>query len=130
MRNDVTETTVTPTVNDDGATYELKWRSTRPRGWPWSEPHFWSPFHSNTPWTVDLEVGGNIIITEVTAEDGETTNKYTVTVTRAELLTARMNAPLGHNGQDAFTFELEFSEEVDLSEVTLRDHAFKVTGVR
>ena len=33
-----------------------------------------------------------------------------------------------HNGTDAFTFELRFSEEVKLSYVTLRDHAFTVTG--
>ena len=33
-----------------------------------------------------------------------------------------------HNGTDAFTFELRFSEEFKLSYVTLRDHAFTVTG--
>ena len=31
-------------------------------------------------------------------------------------------------GSDAFTFELRFSEEFPLSYVTLRDHAFTVTG--
>ena len=36
--------------------------------------------------------------------------------------------PSSHNGQDAFTFELEFSEEPDLSYTTVRDHAFTVTG--
>ena len=35
--------------------------------------------------------------------------------------------PDSHNG-DAFTFELRFSEEIPLSYVTLRDHAFTVTG--
>ena len=44
-------------------------------------------------------------------------------------LTARAHdAPSSHNGQDAFTFELRFSEEFPLSYVTLRDHAFTVTG--
>ena len=33
--------------------------------------------------TVPLSVGGNVITVEVTAEDGQTTEKYTVTVTRA-----------------------------------------------
>ena len=38
------------------------------------------------------------------------------------------NAPDSHDGQTAFTLELRFSEEVKLSYVTLRDHAFTVTG--
>ena len=33
--------------------------------------------------TVSLSVGGNVITVEVTAEDGQTTQTYTVTVTRA-----------------------------------------------
>ena len=38
------------------------------------------------------------------------------------------DVPSSHNGQDTFTFELRFSEEFPLSYVTLRDHAFTVTG--
>ena len=40
------------------------------------------------------------------------------------------DAPSSHNGQDAFTFELRFSEdpEPDFSYTTVRDHAFTVTG--
>ena len=38
------------------------------------------------------------------------------------------NTPTSHNGTDAFTFELRFSEELKLSYKTLRDHAFTVTG--
>ena len=40
------------------------------------------------------------------------------------------DAPSSHNGQDAFTFELRFSEDPkpDLSYATVRDHAFTVTG--
>ncbi len=37
-------------------------------------------------------------------------------------------APGSHDGQNAFTFELRFSEEPGLSYKTLRDHAFTVTG--
>ena len=38
------------------------------------------------------------------------------------------SAPASHNGADAFTFELRFSEEFGISYKTLRDHAFTVTG--
>ena len=38
------------------------------------------------------------------------------------------NVPDSHDGQTAFTFELRFSEEFGISYVTLRDHAFTVTG--
>ena len=38
------------------------------------------------------------------------------------------NNPSNHNGTDAFTFEIQFSEEVGLSYKTLRDHAFTVDG--
>ena len=38
------------------------------------------------------------------------------------------NAATTHDGQTPFTFELRFSEEFELSYVTLRDHAFTVTG--
>ena len=44
-------------------------------------------------------------------------------------LTASVSGePSSHDGQTAFTFELRFSEEFPLSYVTLRDHAFTVTG--
>ena len=46
-------------------------------------------------------------------------------------LTARAHdAPSSHNGQDAFTFELRFSEAPTpgFSYTTVRDHAFTVTG--
>ena len=44
------------------------------------------------------------------------------------LMAAFADTPPSHDGQTAFTFELRFSEEFDLSYVTLRDHAFTVTG--
>ena len=44
-------------------------------------------------------------------------------------LTAQfLDTPSSHDGQTAFTFELRFSEEFDLSYVTLQDHAFTVAG--
>ena len=51
--------------------------------------------------------------------------------TASDPLTASVhNVPSSHNGQDAFTFELRFSEEPksDFSYETVRDHAFTVTG--
>ena len=47
---------------------------------------------------------------------------------RAPLTASVLGTPSSHNGTDAFTFELRFSEEFPLSYVTLRDHAFEVTG--
>ena len=38
------------------------------------------------------------------------------------------DVPSSHDGSSTFTFELRFSEEFPLSYVTLRDHAFTVTG--
>ena len=37
-------------------------------------------------------------------------------------------APATHDGSSEFTFEIEFSEEFGLSYVTLKSHAFNVTG--
>ena len=44
------------------------------------------------------------------------------------LIASFSNVPNSHNGSSAFTFELRFSEEFGISYVTLRDHAFSVTG--
>ena len=63
--NDVAETTVTPTTNDDGATCVVKLDGV-----------------ANSNGTVSLTEGANVITIEVTAEDGETIKVYTVTVTR------------------------------------------------
>ena len=38
------------------------------------------------------------------------------------------NNPASHNGTDVFTFEIRFSEQVRLSDTTLRDNAFTVDG--
>ena len=46
----------------------------------------------------------------------------------APLTAEFLDTPSSHDGQTAFTFELRFSEEFELSYKTLRDHAFTVTG--
>ena len=70
VANNVTQTTVMPTVNHSGANYVIKLGGT-----------------TDADGTISLAVGNNIIAIEVTAEDGNTTRTYTVTVTRAESLT-------------------------------------------
>ena len=66
VANDVDETTVTPTTNDDGATYVVKLGSA-----------------VDNDSVIPLAVGKNVITVEVTAEDGQTSKTYTITVTRA-----------------------------------------------
>ena len=67
VANDVAGTTVTATTNDDGAGYVVKLDGA-----------------ADPDGTVPLAVGENAVSVEVTAEDGQTTKTYTVTVTRAE----------------------------------------------
>ncbi len=66
VANGVKQTTVTPTVSHSGASYVTKLGGVE-----------------DTDGTVSLSVGSNVITVEVTAEDGNTTQTYTVTVTRA-----------------------------------------------
>ena len=66
VANVVDETTVTPTLNDDEASYVVKLGGV-----------------TDADGVIPLAVGSNVITIEVTAEDGETTKTYTVTVTRA-----------------------------------------------
>ncbi len=63
----VTETTVTPTASDDGASYVIKLDGV-----------------ADADGIIPLAVGSNVITVVVTAEDGENARTYTVTVTRAE----------------------------------------------
>ena len=56
------------------------------------------------------------------------TGAVAAAIISAPLTASAHNAPSTHDGSTAFTFELRFSEEFQLSYVTLRDHAFTVTG--
>ena len=73
--NSVTQTTVTPVVNDSGASYVIKLGGV-----------------TDADGVVVLRVGSNIITVEVTAEDDSTTRTYTVTVTRAEPPTPELSS--------------------------------------
>ena len=70
VANSVTETTVTPTVNDSGATYVIKLGGV-----------------TDADGVIPLSVGSNVVTVVVTAEDDDTTRTYTVTVTREGLST-------------------------------------------
>ena len=65
VANNRTETTVTATVNDDGANYKVKLNGMK-----------------DGDGVLPLAVGSNVIAIEVTAEDGSTSQTYTVIVTR------------------------------------------------
>ena len=89
VANNVTQTTVTPTVNDSGASYVIKLGGT-----------------TDVDGVITLSVGGNVITVEVTAEDGEATRTYTVTVTRAAPLSADATlSSLTLSGIDFGTFD-------------------------
>ena len=59
------------------------------------------------------------------------TSAATAEVTAAPVpltVSVTVSAPATHDGSSEFTFEIEFSEEFGLSYVTLKNHAFNVTG--
>ena len=66
VANSVTETTVTPTLNNSDASYVIKLGGLE-----------------DSDGVIPLSVGSNVITIEVTAEDDETTNTYTAMVTRS-----------------------------------------------
>ena len=63
----MSQTTVTPAVNDSGASYVVKLGEVE-----------------DADGEISLAVGSNVITVEVSAEDDSATRTYTVTVTRAE----------------------------------------------
>ncbi len=83
---------------------------------------------------VDSDEGKAIKVTVSFTDDAGNGESLSSAATAAvepapTLLTAEfLDAPSSHDGETAFTFELRFSEEFELSYKTLRDHAFTVTG--
>ena len=66
--------------------------------------------------------------TDETAESEKSGEQEETTEAETPLTVSLEAATESHNGTDAFTFEIRFSEEVELSYVTLRDqNAFSVT---
>ena len=70
VANSVSQTTVTPTVNDSGASYVIKLGGV-----------------TDADGVIALSVGSNVVTVVVTAENGSATQTYTVTVTREGLST-------------------------------------------
>ena len=66
--------------------------------------------------------------TDETAESEENGEPEETTEGETPLTVSLEATTESHNGTDAFTFELRFSEEVKLSYVTLKNHAFNVRG--
>ena len=87
--NSVTQTMVTPTLSDSGASYIIKLGGA-----------------TDADGVIALSVGSNVITVEVTAEDGNTARTYTVTVTRAALLSSDATlSSLTLSGVDFGTFD-------------------------
>ena len=70
------------------------------------------------------DAGNDEILTSVA------TGAVAAAVVKPPLTATVHGVPSSHNGQNAFTFELRFSEDPkpDFSYTTVRDHAFTVTG--
>ncbi len=81
----------------------------------------------------DADVGKTIRVRVTFRDDANNQEELTSAATGAVAprppLTARFESkPSSHDGQADFIFELHFSEEFGISYLTLRDHAFTVTG--
>ena len=68
-----------------------------------------------------------VTFTDDADNDESLTSEGTAAV-RAPLTVSMENELSSHDGENVFTFELRFSEEVNLSFRTLKDHAFTVDG--
>ena len=86
-------------------------------------------------YTLANDDAGKVITVRVLfTDDGGNEETLTSAATHAvatALLTAEfLSVPVSHDGSATFTFELQFSEtpKTSFSYVTLRDHAFTVTG--
>ena len=125
VAHDVRQTTVTPTTNDNGATYAIKLDGV-----------------ADADGVISLAVGGNVITIEVTAEDGNTVRTYTVTVTRAA--PPSTDATLGDLAlsgapftfaSDTTSYEVNVAHDVDQTMVTATanddgaTYAIKLDGV-
>ena len=90
---------------------------------------------TNSTYTTSASDVGKAIQVRASFED-DAGNAASLTSAATEAVAAKptpltasfSNVPDSHDGQTAFTFELRFSEEFGISYVTLRDHAFTVTG--
>ena len=90
---------------------------------------------AGSSYTLTASEQGKAIRVRVTFDDDagnaeSVTSQSTEAVVAKSLTAGIHDQPTSHDGQSGFTFELRFSEtpKDDFSYVTLRDHAFTVTG--
>ena len=91
---------------------------------------------SDSTYTPSPSDVGKTIKVKVSFSDDEGNNETLTSIATPavaaapEPLTVRLKvaAPASHDGSPEFTFEIEFSEEFGVSYVTLKSHAFNVTG--
>ena len=120
---------------DAGDTLQYAWTQTGGAAVTLSAPSAAvTTFAAPTGLTEDAVLAFTLRVTDAGSLSGE--DRVTVTVVAPEppegpALTASFHdVPSEHDGTNPFAFELRFSEEVDLSYVTLRDSAFTVTNGR
>ena len=88
-------------------------------------------FAAPTGLTEDALLTFRLRVTDAGGLSSEDGARVTVVAPQGPPLTASFHdVPSEHDGTNPFAFELRFSEEVDLSYVTLRDRAFAVTNGR
>ncbi len=82
------------------------------------------------PGDVGKQIRVKVAFTDDAGNEESLTSEATDPVAAAlpPLTVSLENSPASHNGTDAFTFEIRFSEHFNLSFETLRDHAFTVEG--
>ena len=122
VANTVTEVTVTPTKNDSGATIEYLDKD---------DATLTDADTGVTGQQVAVAEGDNVVKVKVTAEDGNATQTYMVTVTRAAPDTTAPTLTSASAATHGSFVSLFFSENLDLSEVgnllaTIRN-AFSLT---
>ncbi len=87
---------------------------------------------SNSYTLVGADQGKNLKVkvsfTDDAGYDEELTSTPTAAVAKPRLTAIFANMPSSHGGQNAFVFELKFSEDFGVSYRTLRDSAFTVTN--
>ena len=88
--------------------------------------------NSSTYTLVEDDEGNAIRVRVSFTDDGgnpeELTSEATAAVEPAPLTTETSDEPKSHNGTDAFTFRMAFSEDISISYTVFRDHSFETTN--
>ena len=132
LRAGETLTAATSGIGDadglDNATFNYQWMR--------SDGNEYTDIAGETGRTYELsgdDVGRTIKVRVSFRDDANNEETVTSAATgvvapRPPLTASIQGQPSSHDGQADFTFEVQFSEEFGISYLTLRDHAFTVTG--